>query len=187
MSQLSTSTNRGDDAVLTNFSQCHEGIVAHLKTFGELPALLEPAARAHQIARETLQFFQQAVFDHHAEEEKDLFPAVLGKAVVGEERDRVQKMVDELKAEHRAIESLWVTLEPQLEKFAKGQAANVDASAIEHLVRKYIAHARLEEAELLPLSEKILGRDSPEMAQLGLSLHMRQLKKDLHRHGLRGS
>ncbi len=92
------------DAPLTNFSDCHAGILGHLATFGELPALLEPVARAHRIAEETLQFFQDVVFNHHVEEEKDLFPAVLASAAAGRERNEVQHLVDQLTAEHRSIE-----------------------------------------------------------------------------------
>ena len=33
------------DAPLTNFSQCHAGILRHLNDFGQLPELLEPAQR----------------------------------------------------------------------------------------------------------------------------------------------
>ena len=38
---------------------------------------------------------------------------------------------------------------------------------------QYQAHARFEEQEFLPLSEKILSRNGDHMAALGLSLHMR--------------
>jgi hemerythrin superfamily protein len=176
---MTTTTRPGDDAPLTNFSNCHVGIVSHLQTFGELPALLEPAARARKIAEETLHFFRDAVYEHHSEEEKELFPAVLASAVKGEEREKVQKMVDWLTAEHRDIEALWASLEPQLKKLAKGQPADVDPSAVEHLVRKYSAHAKLEEDEFLPLSEQILGRNSNHMAALGLSLHMRHVPRPM--------
>jgi hypothetical protein len=77
MSRTSDNLNLDGSPPLTSFSSCHAGIVSHLKTFGELPALLGPAARARKIAEETLAFFQGAVFDHHAEEERGLFPAVL--------------------------------------------------------------------------------------------------------------
>ena len=37
------------DAPITNFSQCHVGILSHLKAFGGLPALLEPAEQARRL------------------------------------------------------------------------------------------------------------------------------------------
>ncbi len=182
-----TPSPNDSSAPLTSFSSCHEGILSHLKTFGELPALLEPVARARTIAEDTLKFFREAMFDHHAEEEKDLFPAVLDRAEQGEERENVRKLVDQLKAEHRAIEALWLGMEPQIKKLAKGQPADVDGMAVQSLVRKYAAHAKLEQDQFLPLAERILGRDSTEMAALGLSLHMRHVVRAWHRHGISGS
>lgn len=186
MSQTPANLNLDDNKPLTNFSSCHEGIVLHLKTFGELPALLETAARARKIAEETLEFFQGAVFDHHAEEEKDLFPAVLAHAAKGGEHDKVQAMIKGLTAEHRNIEAIWSELQPQLQKVAKGHLSDVDAAAVQRLVSKYSAHAKLEEEELLPLAEEILGRNSADMAALGLSLHTRHVVRGWRR-GMRGS
>jgi hemerythrin-like domain-containing protein len=187
MSPTLPTLNPSEQKPLTNFSNCHESIVSHLQTFRELPGLLEPAARARKIAEDTLQFFRDAVFNHHAEEEKQLFPAVLANAAKGTEHDKVQEMIDALTAEHRDIEALWASLEPQLMKVAKGRPAEVDAAVTEHLVRQYTAHAKLEEDEFLPLSEAILGRNSTQMAALGLSLHMRHVVREWREHGMRGS
>ena len=187
MNPSPTTPGSGGDAPLSDFSSCHDGILSHLQTFGELPALLEPAARARQIAADTLEFFQTAVFDHHADEERDLFPAVLAGAAAGRERAEVQHLVDQLKAEHRSIEAQWARLLPALTKLAKGQAADLDTRDVEDLVRRYTAHARFEDKEFLPRSAAILGQDSAEMAALGLALHMRHVVRDVRRHGLRGS
>ena len=165
---------RGDSPI-TDFSQCHVGILSHLKAFGGLPALLEPAARARRIAEETLSFFRDVVYEHHAEEERELFAAVLASAAKGNELERVKSIVERLTREHREIESIWKKLEPHLEKISKGQTADLDVSAVEALVRDYGAHAAFEEAEFLPLSYTILSRDSNHMEALGLSLQMRHL------------
>lgn len=167
------SAQQPDDAPLLNFSNCHVGILSHLKSFGDLPALLEPAARARNIAEDTLKFFRQAVFEHHSEEENELFPAVLVSAVKGEERDRVHVMIDQLTAEHRAIESAWAKLEPELKKVVKGQASELNTVGVEHLISRYRAHAEFEETHFLTLAHTILGRNSNHMAALGMSLHMR--------------
>ena len=161
------------DAPLTSFTQCHEGIVSHLDRLGELPALLAPAARARQVASDTVAFFRAAVYEHHAEEERELFPAVLQSAQPGEERERIRQLTGQLAREHRDIEARWTRLEPQLKKLARGQPAEVEGEAIAELVHLYKAHARFEEDQFLPLSEAILGRNDNHMAALGLSLHLR--------------
>lgn len=171
---------------INNFSKCHEGILSHLQALSELPALLDPAARAREIAEQTLQFFRPAVFDHHIEEEKDLFPAVLAAAARPDERARVQTMVNSLTADHRVIEAIWRELEPQLQKVARGQLGSIDVAPVERLVGQYNAHARLEEDQFLPLAQTILGRKDPQMAELGLALHMRHVVRAARR-GLRGS
>ena len=117
--------------------------------------------------------FRDAVFKHHAEEEKELFPAVLASATKGEERDRVQALVNTLTTEHRQVEAAWSKLEPKLKAVAKGHDSDVDGADIQALVDSYQAHARFEEEVFLPLSQTILGRNSNHLAALGVSIHMR--------------
>lgn len=175
-----------DDTPLADFADCHQEIVSHLQSLGNLPTLLEPAEQARRIAEEALRFFRKAVFDHHADEEKELFPAVLAASDRGAERDTVRRMVQSLTKEHREIEAVWAGLEPQLRKVAQGRPAEVDVPAVKELVRDYTAHARFEEAEFLPLCREILGRSGPGMAELGLSLHMRQTFR-AYRRGINAS
>ena len=168
-----TSSATPQNEAIADFSQCHVGIVKKLDMLGELPALLVPAQRARDIAERAVDFFREAIFEHHLDEERELFPAVLHDAEKGVERDRVQLMVKRLTDEHRELEKLWKSLESGLKKVAKGQHSDVNAADIERLVRQYRAHAQFEETEFLPLSQTILGRNSNHMAALGLSLHMR--------------
>ena len=165
------------DAPISNFNNCHVGILRRLNTLGELPALLEPAARARTIAEDSLEFFREAIFEHHLEEERELFPAVMASAQPGEELQRVKAMAQRLTDEHRAIEKLWKSLEKGLKQVAKGHSTELDVSDLQRLVAEYQAHAQYEETEFLPLSEQILGRNSNHMAALGLSLHMRHVKQ----------
>lgn len=181
---MSSTTDTAGHTPIDDFSQCHAGILGHLQSLGRLPDLLEPAARARQIAADAVGFFRDAVFEHHAEEEKELFPAVLASAAKGEERDKVQQLVDTLTAEHRRVEAAWARLEPKLKAVAKGHDTDVNPEHIRMLVEAYQAHARFEEAVFLPLSQTILGRDRNHMAALGVALHMRHvLPQVLERFG----
>lgn len=173
---MSTSSAINNDTPISNFNNCHVGILRRLNALGELPALLEPAARARQIAEESLEFFREAIFEHHLEEERELFPAVIASAQPGEELQRVKALAQRLTDEHRAIEKLWKSLEKGLKQVSKGQGTELDVSDLQRLVAEYQAHAHHEETEFLPLSEQILGRNSNHMAALGMSLHMRHVK-----------
>jgi iron-sulfur cluster repair protein YtfE (RIC family) len=163
------------EAPISHFSNCHLGIFAQLSRMGDLPALLGPAAQARRIADESLAFFSKAMYSHHSEEEKDLFPAVHQSAEAGVERLRVEGLVAQLTHDHRALEKLWESLEPGLRKVAKGQDTTLDVLALQSMVQRYQAHAKLEEQEFLPLAQTILGRNDNHMAALGLTLHMRHV------------
>ena len=168
------------------FSRCHEGILNHLDDLAALPALLAPVARARQIATDTLVFFRRVVYEHHQEEERELFPAVLASARSGDERARVQDLVDRLTREHREIEAAYQRLERGLKQVARGEEITLDGDAVTALVRAYASHARFEEERFLPLSEEILGRNGDHMAALGVSLHLRHsLPEVLAKYGSR--
>ncbi|MCM2296707.1 hemerythrin domain-containing protein [Rhodoferax sp.] len=163
------------NAPITNFSHCHEGILRQLKAMEALPAQALAAERARQAAESTRNFFRDVIFNHHEEEERVLFEAVLASAEPGAELAHVKVITDRLTREHRQIEALWAKLEPQLKKMAKGQSVAIDLAAMQQLVNDYQAHAAFEEALFLPLSETILSRNSNHMAALGLSLHVRHI------------
>jgi len=166
------------NAPIEDFSRCHIGIVTRLDRLAELPALLAGAARARDVAESSLEFFREAIFEHHQDEEKELFPAVLAHAAKGAEHDHAKALVKRLTDEHRELEALWKTLESGLKKAAQGKASDLDGADVERLVTQYRAHAQFEEAEFLPLSQQILGRNANTLAALGLSLHMRHVRPD---------
>jgi len=158
---------------LEAFSRCHEGIVEQLRTFSALPALVAAAERSRQVAAATLALFENGVLAHHGDEESELFPAVLRWAQPGAEQEKVKALTRRLVQEHREIENLWKRSRAAVAAIARGKPAGLEKGATMRLVQAYIAHARFEESEFLPLAEEILGRDSAHMAALGMSLHMR--------------
>lgn len=160
---------------ISDFSNCHSGILKGLEAFAELPDLVSAADRARRVGQQVVELFGTAVIEHHAEEEEELFPAVVASAEPGEELERVQQLVDRLTREHREVEAMWKHLAPAVKKAAKGQSVQLDLAEVERLVRTYAEHASFEEVEFLPLSERILGRNANHMVALGLSLHIRHM------------
>lgn len=186
MTKVTLRQNLNETSRLNDFSNCHVGIISHLSTLGGIPDLAKSAVQACKIADETVEFFKSAVFDHHAEEERDLFPTVLANALPGEERAMVQRMVNDLTKEHREIERLWASIESELAKLAKGRVTDVNETCIQRLVAQYTAHAEQEESNFLPRAKEILGRKDPKMAELSLALHTRHVIRAARR-GLKGS
>lgn len=162
-----------DEAPVQGFSECHAGILSALASFAELPALAAAAARSRELAGAVLTLFDGAVLEHHADEESELFPAVLRSAAPGPERASVQALVDRLTDDHRAIEEGWKLLRPQVRRAATGETARLDEASVTGLIGAYQRHAALEERDFLPLARAILGRNGNHMAALGLSLHLR--------------
>lgn len=162
---------------ITSFTDCHSDIVGHLNALEQLESLLAAATRARAIAREAVAFFDDMIFNHHEEEERDLFPTVRKAAAAGPERDEVIALSDRLIADHRLLEGQWKKIKPQLERIAAGKGEALDIETVSRLVAGYKAHAHFEETRFLPLSEKILGRQSAELAGLGYSLHIRRAQK----------
>lgn len=158
-----------------SFSDCHAGILSGLREFSNLPPLHEAAQRARKVAQHSLELFDHAVMEHHAQEEEELFTAVLRSARRGEERDLVQSLIWRLTDEHRDIEDLWKRLRPEVERAATGKSARLRSEAVDLLADCYRQHASFEEREFLPLAQEILGRDGNHMAALGMSLHMRHV------------
>ncbi|MBP6404284.1 MAG: hemerythrin domain-containing protein [Proteobacteria bacterium] len=161
------------DAPLGDFSRCHLGIVSQLESFSELPDLLGPAAQARVVAQDTLDLFKDSVLSHHADEEKELFPAVLRSAQPGEEAALVRSMTQRLVKEHRSIEAQWKEMEPAVREAARGKPAIVDPGAVQQLVVDYLAHARFEEEHFLPMAAHILSRNMNHVAALDMALHLR--------------
>lgn len=156
-----------------NFSQCHSGILAGLDAFASLPELVAAAEQSRRLAAATVSMFEHSALPHHADEEGDLFPAVIRSSAPGEERERVQAMADRLTAEHRSIEAQWKRIRPAVKHAAGGGGAELPAGDVAALIHAYRRHAAFEELEFLPLARDILSRNGDHLAALGLSLHLR--------------
>jgi Hemerythrin HHE cation binding domain len=173
-----------DDAPVQEFSHCHEGIFAQLAALSRLPELAEAALQARRIAETSERFFRDVMLVHHAEEEQELFPAVLQSARDGAERDKVLALVERLTRDHRDVEHAWGQLAPQVHAVARGRDGALDAVRLATFAARYRGHAEHEEKVFLPLARAILGRNGNHMAALGMSLHARHaLPEVLRRFG----
>lgn len=163
-----------EEGPIAGFANCHAGILGRFERLRRLPQLLvDPAdlPAARQFADSMVRFMRGAVFEHHAEEEEALFPAVARSASPGDERHLVDSLIARLTREHRELEQLWAEIEPAMRNLARGRSAEIDIKAVDRLCRSYSEHARFEESVWLPLSERILKPAG--QAELGIALHLR--------------
>ena len=158
---------------LSGFSRCHDGILSRLELFGQLPAFAAAAERARHVAGDTLLLFEPLVLQHHADEEAELFVAVLRSASPGQEMTWASAMVQRLTVEHRGIEALWKQVKPSVKAVAAGKPAELEPAAVAELVSRYQTHPQFDEQEFLPMARQILERIGNHRAALGLALPMR--------------
>jgi hemerythrin-like domain-containing protein len=163
------------DEAIASFSRSHVHIVDQMERLRVLPMQLaqrglDDGVRA--AAAGIYRFFNDAVLEHHDEEERDLFPALRHSAAAGDEAGLVDSLVARLEREHRELEALWDRVEPALRRLGRGKSATLDEQAIEELTSRYVDHARFEETAVLPLAERMLK--SGDRAALALGLAMRR-------------
>jgi hemerythrin-like domain-containing protein len=169
------------DEALASFARSHTRIVDQMNRLQRLPAQLAQRGLDEDVrasAATIHRFFNDVVLEHHDEEERELFPALRHSAAPGDEAGLVASLVARLEREHRELESMWDRVEPALRRLGRGKSSDLDAGAIEQLVGAYLAHARFEEAAVLPLASSILS--SGDRSALALGLAMRRIPSRIH-------
>ena len=152
----------GFEAPLEMLAACHGRIEQQCETLRRLIVHLPlhgADAQAREAALAAMRYFDSAARDHHADEEQDLFPALL-ESMAGSDAICLREMTQALCAEHRTLEQHWHGVRVMLEGVSAGDASAVDAAAIEALVEAYARHIAREEGELLPMAARLLGDDA---------------------------
>lgn len=142
-------------------------LVPHLQAHGA-----DPSAR--QAALAVMRYFDTAAQDHHADEEQDLFPALLAlTADSATEAPRVRALTQALLADHQRIGGLWRELRQALAAVAEAQqAAELSIEQVNGFVSAYQRHIELEEGELLPLAARLLS--DADIGRIGAAMRQRR-------------
>jgi len=177
------SPNPLDDG-LAVFGHCHAGILEHIDRLRRLPDELAARGTADalgDLAREAkaiADFFRAEVYEHHRQEEEVLFVEMRRAAPRAGETALVDALCNRLTREHRDIEQTWERIEPLLRRLADGWRVEFDPADISTMAVAYAAHARFEEAMVLPMSVRLLS--DGDKAALGLQLHLRHRRENYH-------
>lgn len=164
----------GFEVPLEMLSVCHHRVERQCTTLRRLV----PHLAAHGVdgdarsaAAAVLRYFETAAPDHHADEETDLFPALI-ESMAGSDAVCIRDLVATLTADHRQLETLWRRLRPLLQALAAGQPQPLMASDVDPLLGLYTQHIAREDAELLPLAARLL--DEPALATVGRAMRERR-------------
>lgn len=166
----------GMDEPLAMLAACHERIERQCATLQRLVGHLQaPGAdeATRRAAENVIRYFTTAALHHHADEETDLFPALL-EAVAGSDAVCLRTLTESLAAEHSVLASHWQRLHPLLEKVGAGETppAGLFAATVAAFTCAYRAHIQRENGELLPMAERLLDPD--QLARLGQAMSARR-------------
>ena len=169
----------GFEAPLEMLSACHGRVERQCQTLLRLPAHLAangPDQAAREAAQNIMRYFDTSARHHHADEEEDLFPALLQSAPDAE-LAHLRELIDALQAQHRELEQAWVELRWKLEGIWLGTKPDLDADEVGRLVERYRRHIAREEEELLPLAARLLG--AVQLDSVGRAMRARRGIRDI--------
>jgi hemerythrin-like domain-containing protein len=128
-------------------------------------------AQACSAAAGVMRYFDTAARHHHDDEEIDLFPALI-ESMAGSDAVCLRDLTEALMRDHRELDRRWRALRAVLEQVAAGAPVQLDATEVDAFVDRYAAHIAREEAELLPMAERLLGDDALE--HIGRAMRQRR-------------
>ncbi len=139
-------------------------LVAHMGEHGsDLPA--------QETALSVMRYFDSAAQHHHQDEEIDLFPALL-ESMAGSDPVCLRELTDSLTRDHVELEGRWRALRLRLERVANGNPVTWSKHEVPNFIGQYERHIEREEAELLPMAQRLLS-DS-ELDRIGLAMRTRR-------------
>lgn len=154
----------GFEVPLEMLSACHARIERQCSTLRRLaPHLARYGAdgEARAAAANVMRYFDTSALHHHADEEEDLFPALI-EATAGSDPVCLRGLTTGLAAEHRELEALWQRVRAVLERVVAGERILLESDHVEALVALYERHIAREESELLPMAARLLSDDDLE-------------------------
>ena len=169
-----TAPSTGFEVPLEMLEACHHRVQHQCETLLRLPAHLasngaDAAARRAAVA--VIRYFDTAAQDHHADEESDLFPALI-ESMADRESTQLRELIEGLCTEHRALEGHWRRLRALLSAISEGQRTTLAQADVTPLTELYARHIAREEAELLPMAARML--DDAALKRVGRAMRTRR-------------
>lgn len=153
---------------------CHDRILSQCDTLRRLCEHLPQHgsdAQAQQAASNVMRYFDSGGRHHHEDEEQDIFPRLAASAT-GQDAERVALLTERLRREHVGMMQSWLDLREALEKIAHGGTVPLAEQAVNRFCESYGAHIAFEEANLIPLAERLL--DDTAQAAIGKAMAERR-------------
>lgn len=162
------------EAPLEMLAACHIRVQSQCATLTRLVAHLAQHGsddQARTAATNIMRYFETAALQHHADEEEDLFPALI-ESMAGSDAVCIRELTEGLSADHRQLEAIWAGLKQTLEQVAGGQPALLSSDKVMAFVDLYERHIALEEDELLPMAARLLSDN--DITRIGRAMRERR-------------
>jgi hemerythrin-like domain-containing protein len=145
---------------------CHQQMLVHLSMLLELAQHIDQVGidtDAQRQAGVIERFFSGTSRQHHADEEKNIFPPLLA----GTDAELIS-LVQVLQQDHCWIEDDWLELAPQLRAIESGNNW-IDSAEFQHKVEIFLAltrgHIELEEKMIYPQARALKARSASRTAR----------------------
>ena len=149
---------------------CHRRVLAYCATLRRLVLYLGECGcnrEAQVVSHGVLRFFDNEIPQHYADEEEDLFPALI-ESMAGSDAVCLQELTRGSAEQHRALAAQWDALRGSLEQIAAGRETVLSAQSVEAFARQWYDHIGLEESELLPMASRLLTDHELERIDRGM-------------------
>lgn len=164
----------GFEVPLEMLAACHLRVEQQCATLRRLvPHLVSHGvdADARSAAASVMRYFDTSARDHHADEEVDLFPALI-ESMAGSDAVCLRELTAALTAEHRELERHWRAMRIVLDQVAAGKPLTLAPDDVQAFVGLYERHIAREEAELLPMARRLLS--DAELDRIGIAMRERR-------------
>ncbi|MGH8720132.1 MAG: hemerythrin domain-containing protein [Burkholderiales bacterium] len=118
-----------------------------------------------------MRYFNMSAKHHHADEEKDLFPALI-ESMAGSDAVCLRELTEGLKTDHSTLEASWQRVRVVLEQVVAGESVTLASDDVQALVGLYERHIEREENELLPMAARLLSEG--DLARVGREMRERR-------------
>lgn len=157
----------GFEAPFEMLDACHERVERMLRLLGKIRehvATHGADAQARDAARDVMRYFDQAAPQHHLDEERHVFPALLATGDPG-----LAQTVRQLLDDHSRMEGLWPRARRALSALAEGSLTGFEPAqqdVLRDFASLYERHIASEEQAAYPAARLALGEaDLAAMAE----------------------
>jgi hemerythrin-like domain-containing protein len=164
----------GFEVPLEMLAACHGRVQHQCETLMRLLTHLQAHGAdrpAQEAALAVMRYFDTAARHHHEDEEQDLFPALV-ESMAGSDAICLRELTTSLCSDHRRLEQRWAALRQHLQQIVAGTTSTLADADIPGFVQLYEQHIAREEAELLPMAERLLI--DAELDRIGLAMRNRR-------------